>query len=119
MKTATLLVALVITVAVARAESWPKIERLGADAALVVHCRVAKSDASGTQFAVVEVWKGAYSREAFATFPPQGFILTDDKATTANSQVVLVYLTGSRTAGKLLRPDITVPVMDGKTRTRA
>ena len=98
----------------AHAESWPKIERLGADAAFVVHCRVAKSDDSGTQFAVVEAWKGAYSREAFATLPPQGFILTGDKATPANSQVVLVYLTSSRAAGKFQRPDMAVPVADGK-----
>jgi hypothetical protein len=62
----------------------------------------------------VEVWKGAYAREAIVPVPAQGFILTEDKAMPAKSEVILVYSALNRTGGKFQRPDLTLPVVDGK-----
>lgn len=98
----------------ARAESWPTIEQLAGKAALIVHCRAAKAADGSAQFAVVETWKGAYTREAFVPPPPQGFILASGKSLPADGDVILIYTAQNMTAGKFSRHDMALPVAGGK-----
>jgi hypothetical protein len=98
----------------AHAESWPAIDDLAADSALIVHCRAAKTAEGHALLAVVETWKGAYKPELFAPPPPKGFVHPGKADVSGASEFIIAYSAKNATAGKLTHPDFILPVADGK-----
>jgi hypothetical protein len=92
------------SLATVRAETWPTIEQLAAKAVLIVHGRASKGSDGSTQFAVIETWKGSDAAETFAP----------DKAALSEGETVLIFTARNLAGGKFTRPDVALPVVNGK-----
>jgi len=90
--------------ATVRAESWPTIEQLAANAVLIVHGRASKGGDGSTQFAVIETWKGS---DAAQTFSAQ-------KSDLAEGETALIFTARNLAGGKFTRPEMALPVVNGK-----
>lgn len=90
--------------ATVRAETWPTVEQLAANAILIVHARASKGGDGSTQFAVIETWKGSDAAEA----------LSAQKSELADGEAVHIFTARNLAGGKFTRPDMALPVVNGK-----
>jgi hypothetical protein len=92
------------SLATVRAETWPTIEQLAAKAVLIVHGRASKGGDGKRQFAVIETWKGS---DAAQVFDPE-------KTEIKEGEAVLIFTARNLAGGKFTRPDVALPVVNGK-----
>jgi hypothetical protein len=92
------------SLATVRAETWPTIGQLAAKAVLIVHGRASKGGDGKRQFAVIETWKGS---DAAQVFDPE-------KAEIKEGEAVLIFTARNLAGGKFTRPDVALPVVNGK-----
>lgn len=100
-------------------EAWPTLPQLVRMSLLIVHGRTESVDVEGRNrvlFKVLDVWKGAYSPQAFVVPPPTGYIDTDLGAAgnrEAGREVILFFARHNQHRTGISRHDMVLAVRDG------
>ena len=115
-----IVVALVCSQGVSKAEIWSPLDAYVAETVLIVKAKAIIGKDERISFEVVETWKGNYDPKNFVQTTPEGRYFSSQGGTglidISAGQEVILFFTGSGqdTMGKLNRHSTTFPVRGGK-----